>query len=84
MDSDIKYKTNISGSKPRDLYVTLMDAKGNPSEEFDTMSPEYNSEKDIYQLDFYGRAKVASARNFQLMNVKDKLKINLALMHGKV
>jgi hypothetical protein len=64
--------------------VSIFDVKGKVAEEFDTMLPEYNKDKDVYQLDFYGRAKVASARNFQLVNKKDKKKQTLCLMHGKV
>lgn len=64
--------------------MSLFDGNGKLSEEFDMMLPEYNKTKDIYQLDFYGRAKVASARNFQLVNKKDTKRQTLILMHGKV
>jgi hypothetical protein len=45
------------------------------------VKPEYNAKKDCYQLNFYVRAKKASARNFYLIFNEDP--DSILLMHGK-
>jgi hypothetical protein len=47
-----------------------------------TLAPKYNPERDCYQLHFFGRAKIPSARNFQMVRPTDEATIYL--LHGKV
>jgi hypothetical protein len=45
------------------------------------VKPEWNSQLECYCLNFYGRVKKASARNFQLVYEDDN--DNILLQHGK-
>eukprot|EP01016_Furgasonia_blochmanni_P046222 TRINITY_DN6629_c0_g1_i12.p1 TRINITY_DN6629_c0_g1~~TRINITY_DN6629_c0_g1_i12.p1 ORF type:complete len:279 (-),score=71.25 TRINITY_DN6629_c0_g1_i12:783-1619(-) len=79
----IDYKTNIMGEAPRDFSVFLNDFCENKQEfKLESVKPEYNEHRDCYQLNFYGRAKLASARNFQLVMPHDQ--DSIILMHGKI
>jgi tubby-related protein 1 len=46
------------------------------------LKPEWNEEMDCYCLNFYGRVKKASAKNFQIIYPDDN--DNILLQHGKV
>jgi len=46
------------------------------------MAPKYDADKDCYTLNFYGKAKVPSARNFILTFPHNQ--DNIILLQGKV
>jgi len=46
------------------------------------LKPEWNEDMDCYCLNFYGRVKRASAKNFQIVYPDDS--DNILLQHGKV
>lgn len=46
------------------------------------VKPLFNKERGWYWLDFYGRAMVASAKNFQMIEENDYSE-DIVLMHGK-
>jgi len=48
----------------------------------ESVKPKYDEKYDCYTLNFYGRVKEASARNFILHNPDDP--DSVILMHGKV
>ena len=93
---EIRYETNILGEVPRDFSLNIFDFYEKKviinfffiiwfvfkNVKIVSVKPEYNEKKDCYQLNFYGRAKKASARNFHLIYPDDSNSI--LLMHGKV
>jgi tubby-related protein 1 len=48
----------------------------------ENLKPEFNNDMDCYCLNFYGRVKKASAKNFQIIYPGDP--DNIILQHGKV
>ncbi len=46
------------------------------------LKPEFNESLDCYCLNFYGRVKKASAKNFQIIYPDDN--DNILLQHGKI
>ncbi len=76
----IKYETNIMGECPRYFSVDVYNQ--NKVYKFDNLKPEWNQEMECYCLNFYGRVKKASARNFQLVFPDDE--DNIILQHGKI
>ncbi len=75
----IIYETNIMGECPRyfksELYTTTS------SHSLKNLEPEWNVKMNCYCLNFYGRVKKASARNFQMIYYDDI--DNILLQHGK-
>ncbi|CAD8045638.1 unnamed protein product [Paramecium sonneborni] len=78
----IEYETNIMANEPRYFDTVFLNLDTKSWEELITLRPHYNQEKDCYQLNFFGRAKIASARNFQLIKAGDDKTIQL--LHGKM
>jgi len=78
----ITYDTNIMGDVPRNFVFDFYDFLESQDNKLISVKPEYNRERDCYTLNFYGRAKVASARNFHLVMPTDL--DSIILMHGKV
>ena len=75
----IVYETNIMGEMPR-YFISELYLSGQKYE-LKNLEPEWNTRLNCYCLNFYGRVKKASARNFQMIfpgEVDDIL-----LQHGK-
>ena len=79
------------GQVPRAFKAEIFDFMAKQKLVLTTVEPEYNKEKDCYQLPFYGyikslsflsRATKASSRNFHVVNPEDP--DSILLMHGKV
>ena len=75
----IQYETNILGECPRYFGIELKYA--NSKVKLSNVKPEWNSQLECYCLNFFGRVKKASARNFQLVFEDDN--DNILLQHGK-
>lgn len=60
----VEYETNRFANRPRAMRVDIGDSS------FLSRQPEYSPRLGGYCLDFYGRAKLASVRNFQLVDPK--------------
>lgn len=56
--------------------------QGNQVHNLSNLKPEWNEALDCYCLNFFGRVKKASAKNFQM--VYDEDPDNIILQHGKV
>jgi len=72
-----QFEANVSGDGPRKLCATL---PGRP-----TMSnnpPKWDAKLHSYSLPFFGRVKMSSAKNFQIVQPPDME--NILLMFGKV
>ena len=81
----MEYQSNIGGNtRPRDFKVRLFDEKGECVGSFHNVPPKYDSKEEVYHMNFFGRVKEASARNFQLVADHDKDSKEIILMHGKV
>ena len=68
------------GECPR--YFGLEIFQNNEIHKLENLKPEWNNELDCYCLNFYGRVKKASAKNFQIAYPDDG--DNIILQHGKV
>ncbi|KAM3144491.1 hypothetical protein pb186bvf_003360 [Paramecium bursaria] len=77
----INYQTNIMASAPRKFQAVMLNYITQKNMELSQLEPVYNQEKDCYQLNFFGRAKRASARNFEMVDPQDSNIIYL--LHGK-
>ncbi|KAL4426899.1 hypothetical protein ABPG74_008823 [Tetrahymena malaccensis] len=77
----INYETNIMAEQPRKFTAKVFNYKENKFIDLKSLDPIYNEETQTYQLNFYGRAKKASARNFQVQDINDEDQI--FLLHGK-
>ncbi|KAL4466569.1 hypothetical protein ABPG72_010620 [Tetrahymena utriculariae] len=77
----INYETNIMAEQPRKFTAKVFNYKENKFIDLKSLDPIYNQETQTYQLNFYGRAKKASARNFQVQDINDEDQI--FLLHGK-
>lgn len=85
----IIYETNIMGECPRyfrsELFtVTGQTQNGTPiiqKHDLKNLEPEWNVRMNCYCLNFYGRVKKASARNFQMIYPDDR--DSIILQHGK-
>lgn len=78
------YDTNIMGECPRYFKSELYNKKSNGKVEtflLKNLEPEWNVKLNCYCLNFYGRVKKASSRNFQMVFNHDKDEI--LLQHGK-
>eukprot|EP01017_Pseudomicrothorax_dubius_P046241 TRINITY_DN8112_c0_g1_i3.p1 TRINITY_DN8112_c0_g1~~TRINITY_DN8112_c0_g1_i3.p1 ORF type:complete len:525 (-),score=110.13 TRINITY_DN8112_c0_g1_i3:162-1736(-) len=77
----IIYETNVMGQQPRFFSCEIQDFLDNKLKTMKNVRPDYNPKKECYQLNFYGRARLASARNFQMVIPDDP--DSILLMHGK-
>mmetsp|Transcript_24285 Transcript_24285/g.70017 ORF Transcript_24285/g.70017 Transcript_24285/m.70017 type:complete len:402 (+) Transcript_24285:234-1439(+) len=77
---DVKFDTNILGDCPRHIMVTL-DRDGEHCE-MENIAPKWDPALNSYALPFYGRVKLASAKNFQLVRKGDQN--DIMLMFGKI
>lgn len=75
----IIYETNIMGECPRYFRSELL--KESSIFHLKNLEPEWNLKMNCYCLNFYGRVKKASARNFQMIFEDDPE--NIILQHGK-
>lgn len=83
--AEVEYQSNIAGqAKPRDFTVKLFNEKEECVGSFRNVKPKYDEKEEIYHMNFFGRVKQASARNFQLVSVDDPEAKQIVLMHGKV
>ena len=73
--AEIVYANNILGDSPREFTVKLGERT------LSNIKPKWSSQSNSYVLNFYGRVKKASARNFQLTEDAEEDVINL--QHGK-
>lgn len=77
----ITYETNIMGEEPRNFKIDILNDEG-VNECLENVKPTWNFYMDCYTLNFYGRVKKASAKNFQIINPENPDEI--LLQHGKV
>ena len=77
----IIYETNIMGDYPRFFNIDVV-KEDNSYVHLINMKPRWNSKMGCYTLNFYGRVKKASAKNFQIIEKGDE--DNILLQHGKV
>ena len=77
----IIYETNIMGDYPRFFNIDVV-KEDNSFIHLINMKPRWNSKMGCYTLNFYGRVKKASAKNFQIIEKDDE--DNILLQHGKV
>jgi hypothetical protein len=78
----VHYDHNLLGDSPRSLQVWLTDEATQTQVELRNVQPKWNERTERYTLNFYGRASLASAKNFQLVKPDDPNSIYL--MFGKV
>jgi hypothetical protein len=80
----IIYDTNIMGECPRyfksELYTSSSD-NIQTTHYIKNLDPDWNVKLNCYCLNFYGRVKKASARNFQMVFSDDQE--DILLQHGK-
>jgi len=72
-----QFEANVSGDRPRKITVTVT---GHPT--FHHNPPKWNEKTHAFTLPFFGRVKMSSAKNFQLIESPDST--NIMLMFGKV
>ena len=77
----ISYETNIMGDFPR-LFQIDVDTMKEGIVHLENLKPEWSERMECYCLNFYGRVKKASAKNFQIIIPGDT--DNIILQHGKV
>ena len=68
------------GECPRYFKIEL--GLNGETHRLENLKPEWNEDMDCYCLNFYGRVKKASAKNFQICYPDDQ--DNILLQHGKV
>ena len=81
----ITYDTNIMGECPRSFVIKTYeyDDEGRAEcVEMENVEPKFSEKMGCYCLNFYGRVKKASAKNFQVI-VKGEEE-DILLQHGKV
>jgi hypothetical protein len=69
------------GECPRYFKLDILNSNGR-HDKLENLKPEWNEDLDCYCLNFYGRVKKASAKNFQIVYPDDP--DNIILQHGKV
>ena len=77
----INYDTNIMGDCPRFFNIDVI-KNDNTFVHLINLKPRWNRKMGCYTLNFYGRVKRASAKNFQIIEEGDE--DNILLQHGKV
>ena len=78
----ISYETNIMGDFPRLFKIDVNTMKEEGIIHLENLKPEWSERMECYCLNFYGRVKKASAKNFQIIIPGDT--DNIILQHGKV
>eukprot|EP00922_Rhytidocystis_sp_ex-Travisia-forbesii_P064295 GHVS01095563.1.p1 GENE.GHVS01095563.1~~GHVS01095563.1.p1 ORF type:complete len:519 (+),score=45.95 GHVS01095563.1:152-1708(+) len=83
----IRFNTNFLGDAPRQMTVSMR--REGTTYEMENMSPRWDSSLNSYALPFYGRVKLASAKNFQLVKkretgVAEDSEEEIYLMFGKI
>mmetsp|Transcript_9412 Transcript_9412/g.23849 ORF Transcript_9412/g.23849 Transcript_9412/m.23849 type:complete len:386 (-) Transcript_9412:19-1176(-) len=76
----VGYETNLLGDCPRKITVQVECEDGKVTME--NLAPKWDSKIGSYALPFFGRVKLASAKNFQL--VVDGNRDNIFFIFGKV
>eukprot|EP00916_Digyalum_oweni_P001320 GHVL01002562.1.p1 GENE.GHVL01002562.1~~GHVL01002562.1.p1 ORF type:complete len:472 (+),score=59.36 GHVL01002562.1:36-1451(+) len=76
---EVIYETNLIGDCPRKIRVVTKTEKEICLE---NIKPKWDNKLHSYALPFFGRVKMASAKNFQLMMNGDEN--NIILMFGKI
>jgi len=76
----VVYELNIMGGSPRRITVDF--DRGGVHHTMKNMQPRWDKKLNSYALPFFGRAKKASAKNFQLVVNDDPNNIYLIL--GKI
>lgn len=77
----IIYDTNIMGECPRYFRSEIINFSNDSKRELKNLEPEWNLRLNCYCLNFYGRVKKASARNFQMICADEP--DDILLQHGK-
>ena len=77
---NISYETNIMGECPRFFKIGLILSDGT-IEKFQNVKPRWSEKMQCYCLNFYGRVKKASAKNFQIIRPNET--DDILLQHGK-
>ncbi|CAD8117921.1 unnamed protein product [Paramecium sonneborni] len=78
----IQYQTNIMAIQPRKFTANMLNLIENQIIQLVQMNAIYNEDKQCYQLKFFGTAKRASAKNFEIIDLQDKNIIYL--LHRKL
>ena len=76
----IKYDFNLLNSIPRNFFIDIYQNDNN-NIHLINLKPKWNESKNSYCLNFYGRAKKASNKNFQIIEENDE--DNILLQQGK-
>ncbi|CRH04073.1 conserved Plasmodium protein, unknown function [Plasmodium relictum] len=63
----ITFESNIISELPRHFICNIYKENKNIKFIYENKCPIWNEEKEIYELPFYGRVKLASAKNLQLI-----------------
>ncbi|GAW83153.1 hypothetical protein, conserved [Plasmodium gonderi] len=63
----IRFESNIISELPRHFICNIYKENKNIKIIYENKCPVWNDEKEIYELPFYGRVKLASAKNLQLI-----------------
>ncbi|SOV18596.1 conserved Plasmodium protein, unknown function [Plasmodium gaboni] len=63
----IRFESNIISELPRHFICNIYKENKNIKLIYENKCPIWNEEKEIYELPFYGRVKMASAKNLQLI-----------------
>ncbi|KAI4835939.1 tubby domain-containing protein [Plasmodium brasilianum] len=63
----IRFESNIISELPRHFICNIYKENKNIKIIYENKCPIWNDEKEIYELPFYGRVKLASAKNLQLI-----------------
>jgi len=77
----IQYETNIMGEQPRYFSIDINNGN-NEKIHLVNVKPRWSNTQRCYVLNFYGRVKKASAKNFQVINEEEPDEI--LLQNGKI
>eukprot|EP00922_Rhytidocystis_sp_ex-Travisia-forbesii_P064303 GHVS01095573.1.p1 GENE.GHVS01095573.1~~GHVS01095573.1.p1 ORF type:complete len:503 (+),score=48.24 GHVS01095573.1:66-1574(+) len=81
--AQVKFNTNFLGDAPRQMRVNL--SRDGKTYEMQNVSPQWDNSLNSYALPFYGRVKLASAKNFQLVRkAQEGNEEDIYLMFGKI
>ena len=68
----VDYEANRFANRPRAMHVDLDNCAGAPKK-LRSRAPEYSPRLHGFCLDFFGRARLASVRNFQIVDATEDL-----------
>mmetsp|Transcript_9322 Transcript_9322/g.30298 ORF Transcript_9322/g.30298 Transcript_9322/m.30298 type:complete len:193 (-) Transcript_9322:305-883(-) len=68
----VDYEANRFANRPRAMHVDLDNCAG-PPRKLRSRAPEYSPRLHGFCLDFFGRARLASVRNFQIVDANEDL-----------